>query len=224
MSGKLIVIDGVDSSGKETHTLRLFDRLQQEKYNIRKIQFPNYESDSSALIKMYLNGDFGSNPGDVNPYIASSFYAADRFASYRGDWQEFYKSGGIVLADRYTTSNMVHQAAKIKDAEEKEKFLDWLWDYEFVKFELPVPDCVIFLDMPPEFGQKLMQERNNKFTGEAEKDIHEKNYEYILNSYNNACGVAKKYKWERVSCIADGQIKTIDAIHDEVYERVKAIL
>ena len=91
MSGKLIVIDGVDSSGKETHTLRLFDRLQQEKYNIRKIQFPNYESDSSALIKMYLNGDFGSNPGDVNPYIASSFYAADRFASYRGDWQEFYK-------------------------------------------------------------------------------------------------------------------------------------
>jgi len=150
MKGKLIIIEsGADASGKATQTNKLYERLVQEGYKVKKITFPNYDSDSSALVKMYLNGDFGKDPNDVSPYVASTFYAVDRFASYRTEWGQAYNDGWIILADRYTTSNMVHQAAKIKDMEEKDRFLDWLWNFEFEIYKLPVPDCVIFLDMPP---------------------------------------------------------------------------
>ena len=129
---------------------------------MKKITFPDYESDSSALVKMYLNGDFGKNPGDVNPYVASTFYAVDRFASYKTKWGKNYESGEIILADRYTTSNMVHQAAKIQDLAEKDAFLDWLWDFEFNMYKLPVPDCVFFLDMSPDYRIILFDNSANK--------------------------------------------------------------
>ena len=170
MKGKLIIIDGSDGSGKATQSLKLFQRLQEEGYKVKKVEFPDYNSDSSALIKMYLNGSFGSDPNDVNPYVASSFYAVDRYASYVTKWKQFYEEGGIILSDRYTTSNMVHQAAKIEDQVEKDKYLNWLWDYEFNLFGLPIPDAVVFLDVPAEYSRKLMEERLNKFTG-TEKRI-----------------------------------------------------
>jgi dTMP kinase len=221
MKGKLIVIEGVDSSGKETHTKMLFQRLLDDNLNIKKVEFPDYNSQSSALVKMYLNGDFGSNPEDVNPYAASTFFAIDRYASFKTSWQDFYNNGGIVLADRYTMSNMIHQASKVKDKEKKLAFLDWLWDLEFVKLGIPVPDCIIFLDMPPEYGRLFMKERKNKITGLSEKDIHEKSPEHLTESYNNACEIADLYKWNHVCCVRDGVLRSIADINDEVYSIVK---
>lgn len=222
--GKIIVIEGSDSSGKATQASLLYKKLFENHVRIMKVEYPNYKSNSSALIKMYLNGEFGKNPEDVNPFASSTFYAVDRFASYQKEWKDFYKSGGIILADRYTTSNMIHQAAKIQNTSDKEDFLKWLWDLEFVKLKLPVPDCVIFLDMPPEFSKKLMCERNNKFTGKKEKDIHEKNYGYLINSYENACKIAKKYNWVKIDCIYKGKIKCIEQIHKEVYQIVEKLI
>lgn len=221
MRGKLIIIEGVDSSGKETHTNMLFQRLLNEKYNVIKVEFPDYNSQSSALVKMYLNGEFGNLPEDVNPYASSSFFAVDRYASFKTSWQQFYNEGGIILADRYTMSNMIHQASKVKDRDQKAAFLNWLWDFEFVKLGIPVPDCVIFLDMPPKYGQKLMKERRNKITGLNEKDIHEKNPDHLIDSYNNACSIADAYKWNRVYCVNDGIIRDIADINEEVYSIVK---
>ncbi|HHV28365.1 dTMP kinase [Acetivibrio mesophilus] len=225
MKGKLIIIEsGADASGKATQTKMLYERLVEEGCKVRKITFPNYDSDSSALVKMYLNGDFGRNPEDVSPYVASTFYAVDRFASYKTDWGQAYNDGWIILADRYTTSNMVHQAAKIKDMEEKERFLDWLWDFEFGIYKLPVPDCVIFLDMPPAYSKELMEGRANKFTGDQKKDIHERNDEYLRESYNNSLYIAEKYNWTRIDCVENGTLRKIEEIQDSVYEAVSGII
>lgn len=218
--GKLIVLEACDGSGKATQTKKLYERLILEGYDVLKVEYPNYESDSSALIKMYLNGEFGDKPEDVNAYAASTFYAVDRYASFKKHWKSFYDKGGIVLADRYTTSNMVHQASKIDNLEEKNKFLSWLWDLEFNLMGLPIPDVVIFLNMPPEYSKKLISNRKNKFTGEEEKDIHEKNEEYLVHSYKNACKIAEKYDWKQIDCISAGNIKTIDDIHEEIYEAI----
>ncbi|KPU43060.1 thymidylate kinase [Oxobacter pfennigii] len=220
MEGKLIIIEGSDSSGKATQAAKLFERLRNEGHVIKKVEFPNYNSPSSTLVKMYLGGSFGKNPADVDPYIASSFYAVDRYASYKTEWERFYKGGGIIISDRYTTSNMLHQAAKLK-RDEKDKYLNWLWDYEFNMYKLPIPNCVIFLNMPPEFSQKLMEERANKITGKKEKDIHESHKGYLADSYNNALYVSEKYSWEKVDCVRDNNIRTIDEIHDDVYSIVK---
>ena len=176
------------------------------------------------MVKMYLNGDFGNKPGDVNAYAASSFFAVDRFASFKTLWKEFYDCGGIVVSDRYTMSNMIHQAAKIDDAAEKQMFLDWLWDLEFVKLGIPVPDCIIFLDMPPHYAQRLMRERKNKITGLSEKDIHEKDTEYLINSYNNACSIAQAYGWNHVFCAKDGEIRGIEEIHEDIYSIVQTAI
>lgn len=221
MKGKLFIIEsGSDASGKATQTEKLYNRLTQEGYCVKKVEYPNYKSDSSALIKMYLNGEFGNNPKDVNPYVASTFYAVDRFASFKIEWQEFYEKGGIIIADRYTTSNMVHQAAKMNTTYEKEKFLDWLWEFEFMIYALPEPNKVLFLDMAPEYSEKLMEQRANKFTGTPEKDIHERNSEYLRSSYENALYVAEKYRWEKISCVEQDSLRSIEEIHEEIYNIV----
>jgi dTMP kinase len=221
MKGKPIIIEaGTDGSGKATQTKKLFSRLKEEKYNVRKVEYPNYKSNSSALVKMYLNGEFGFRPEDVNAYAASTFYAVDRYASYMKEWKKFYENGGIVLADRYTTSNMVHQASKIEDEMERNKYLDWLWDLEFVKLGLPVPDMVIFMDVPTVITNNLMSARNNKITGGSKKDIHESNDEYLRKTYLNACRIAEKYEWNRIECIADNCLRSIDDIHNEIYDNI----
>lgn len=222
--GKLVVLEAGDGSGKATQTNKLYERLLKEGYKVLKIEYPNYKSNSSALIKMYLNGEFGQNPEDINAYAASTFYAVDRYASFKKEWEQFYKEGGIVLADRYTTSNMVHQASKINDISEKEKFLDWLWELEFKLMGLPVPDKVLFLDMPPEYSFKLMMERKNKFTGSKEKDIHERNNSYLIQSYNNACYIADKYNWDKIKCVENESIKTIGEIHESIYKSLTEII
>lgn len=224
MQGKLIVVEGPDGSGKKTQTDKLFAHLVQEITNVRKIEFPDYESDSSALVKMYLRGEFGQNPDDVNPYAASAFFAVDRYASFKKGWQDFYLQGGIVIADRYTTSNMVHQAVKFADEDEWNRYLDWLWDLEFRAFQLPTPDLVVFLDIAPQYSRQWIADRKNKFSGDSDKDIHEKNFDYLLKSYYNACAVAKKYGWAVIKCADNGRLKTIDEIHEEIYVQVKTLL
>ncbi|MEQ8196778.1 MAG: thymidylate kinase [Clostridiaceae bacterium] len=222
--GKLIIIEsGSDASGKATQTQKLYDRLMEEKYNIRKITFPNYESPACSPVKMYLNGDFGKNPEDVNAYAASTFYAVDRFASYKTDWGSFYKDGGIIISDRYTTSNMIHQGVKM-DKKQREEYLNWLCELEFKLYGLPEPDCVIFLDMPPEISQQLMKDRVNKFTGSKEKDIHESNKEYLVNCYNNSLEIAQKYNWNVIKCSDGKNLRSIEEINGEIYSVVKNIL
>ncbi len=221
MKGKLIIIEaGSDASGKATQTKKLFARMKAEKYGIRKVEYPNYKSSSSALVKMYLNGEFGYRPDDVNAYAASTFYAVDRYASYMKEWKRYYENGGVVLADRYTTSNMVHQASKIQDEAERNNYLDWLWDLEFVKLGLPVPDMVIFLDVPPVISNGLMSSRSNKITGGSKKDIHESDTEYLRKTYLNACRIAEKYNWKRIECIDGSFLRSIEDIHNEIYDYV----
>lgn len=219
--GLLIIIDGTDGSGKATQAKKLYDRIKSEGINIRKVEFPDYKSESSALVKMYLRGDFGKNPGDVNPYAASAFYASDRFASYNTSWKEFYEKGGVVISDRYTTSNIIYQGAKIKDKCERKEYLDWLYDLEYSKFGLPVPDLVFFLDMPPDFSESLIKNRANKITGAEKKDIHESCHSYMEESYKNCIEASDKYGWIRISCIKGESVKSIEEIHKEIYQILK---
>lgn len=224
MNGKLIIIEsGSDASGKATQSEELLKKLIADGYNVRKVEYPNYKSESSTLVKMYLRGDFGKNADDVDAYIASTFFTADRYASFKTEWEEFYRSGGIVIADRYTTSNMVHQASKM-EIEERDKYLDWLEDYEYNLFKIPRPDEVIFLNVPVDYSIKLMENRKNKFTGEDEKDIHESDKSYLRKTYNNSLYIADKYNWKRVECVENEQLRTIEDISNEIYEIVKNIL
>lgn len=221
MKGKLIIIEsGSDASGKATQSEELLKKLTADGYNVRKVEYPNYKSESSTLVKMYLRGDFGKTADDVDAYIASTFFTADRYASFKTEWEEFYRSGGIVIADRYTTSNMVHQASKM-EIEERDKYLNWLEDYEYNLFKIPRPDEVIFLNVPVDYSIKLMENRKNKFTGEDEKDIHESDKNYLRKTYNNSLYIADKYNWKRVECVKDEQLRTIEDISGEIYEIVK---
>lgn len=218
--GKLFVIDGTDGSGKQTQFKKLKERFDKEGIEYKTVSFPNYDSPSSSLVKMYLSGEFGQNPKEVSPYIASTFYAVDRYATYRKDLEEYYNNGGIILADRYTTANMVHQTGKIKDKEEREKFLDWLWDFEFNLYGLPVPTKSFFLNMPPDYAMKLMKNRENKFTHQQEKDIHERDKNHIIDAYNAACDLVEKYNWYEVKCVKEDKIRTIEDIHEEIYGEI----
>ncbi|MDD4691668.1 MAG: thymidylate kinase [Eubacterium aggregans] len=222
--GKLIVIEGVDGSGKETQTGELYAHLWSDGRRPMQVSYPRYHRDSSAMVRKYLAGEFGTDPGDVSPYVASTFYAADRYASYKEDLEDFLGAGGIVLADRYTTSNMVHQAGKLSDPKERRAFLKWLTDYEFGLLGLPVPDAIFFLDIPPEVSAMLMAGRANKITGEAKKDIHEAHPEYLRQSYANARELAVDYGWRMINCIEGDKLRSIEDIHQEIYGQVKALL
>ena len=219
--GKLFVIDGTDGSGKQTQFDKLQERLKKDGIDFRVVSFPNYESPSSGLVKMYLSGEFGENAKDVSPYIASTFYAGDRYATYITGYKDYYEKGGIILADRYTTANMVHQAGKIQDKEEREKFLNWLWDFEFNLYGLPIPTEVFFLNMPVEKSLELIKDRENKFTHAEKKDIHERDKNHLIDAYNAACYVSKKYNWYEVKCVKENKIRTIEDIHEEIYNEIK---
>ena len=156
MSGKLFIIEGGDGSGKATQTRLLYEHLQRDGRPVRAVSFPDYDSDSSALVRMYLRGDFGSDANAVNPYAASAFYAVDRYASYQRGWKDFFQAGGIVLADRYTTSNMLYQMIKFETPAERTAYLDWLEDFEFNKMGLPRPDQAFLLDVPLAVTEQLI--------------------------------------------------------------------
>lgn len=218
--GKLFVIDGTDGSGKQTQFDLLKKHLTEDGIEYRTVSFPNYDSPSSSLVKMYLSGEFGENAKDVSPYIASTFYAADRYATFKKELQEYYENGGIILADRYTTANMVHQAGKISDEAEREKYLNWLFDLEFNIYGLPVPTEVFFLNMPPKKVEELIKNRENKFTHNSKKDIHERDAKHLEDSYNAACSLVDKYNWNEIKCVKNEEIRTREDIHNEIYSIV----
>ena len=221
--GKLITIEAGDGSGKATQTKALYDRLLAEGYQVLKVEYPDYQSESSALVRMYLGGEFGQQAENVSAYGASAFFAVDRYASYLLKWRQAYESGWIILADRYTTSNMVHQAVKLKDSAEREEFLTWLWDFEFGRLHLPVPDRVIYLDMPPEISDRLINSRAAKDSS-RKKDIHEKDTSYLHHCHRAYNEVAEKYGWVKISCAQQGNLRTVQDIHEDVYQAVKEIL
>ncbi len=223
LMGKVIVIEGSDGSGKATQAELLYNALIEKGVNVRKVSFPNYDSPSSALVRMYLSGELTSDPYEVNSYVASSFYAVDRFATYLREWKDFYGSDpdAVVICDRYVTSNMLHQAAKFDDLKEKEEFLDWEYDFEYMKGGLPVPDRVFFLDVDPEVSMRLMKERENKFSHEAAKDIHESDPEFLRKSYENCSFLCDKYGWVRIRCCDEnGEMKTPGQIHDMIMDKL----
>ena len=222
--GKLIVIEGTDSSGKETQTKRLFEKLEEKGLKVKKISFPNYDSPACEPVKMYLAGAFGEEAMKVNPYPVSTMYAIDRYASFKTDWEKFYNEDGIIVTDRYVTSNMVHQASKIRDLDEKKKYLNWLEDLEYEKMGIPRPDLVIFLNMPTDMAIRLMAERKNKITGEEKKDIHERDKEYLKESHANACKIANIYNWKEIKCNDGERIKTIEEIGEEVFSLVEEVV
>ena len=219
--GKLFVIDGTDGSGKQTQFQKLQESLTKDGIDYKVVSFPNYDSPSSSLVKMYLSGEFGENAKEISPYIASTFYAADRYATFQTGYKKYYEDGGIILADRYTTANMVHQAGKIKDEKEREKFLNWLWAFEFNLYDLPVPSEVFFLNMPIENAVDLIKNRENKFTHQDKKDIHERDVNHLKDAYEAACDVSKKYNWYEIKCVKNNEIRTIEDIHQEIYNEVK---
>ncbi len=215
--GKLIAIDGVDASGKQTHTELLAEHFAGMGKKVRRLSFPMYDCESSALVKLYLNGSMGKNAEDIDAYAASTFFAADRFATYRMDWHKDYEdSDTLIIADRYVSSNMIHQASKIGDFAEKDKFLDWLYDFEFNMYKIPKPTMTVFLDMPPKYGKMLLSGRNNKFSGEEKLDIHESDFSYLEKSYENAKYVAEKFRWKTVPCVTDGNIRPIADIQADI--------
>ncbi|MEE1197619.1 MAG: deoxynucleoside kinase [Acutalibacteraceae bacterium] len=218
--GKLIVIEGLDGSGKSTQLELLPKSLSELGIECRTVSFPNYDSDSSALVKMYLSGEFGSKPEDVNAFAASTFYAVDRFASYKTNWGEFYENGGTVIAGRYTTSNAVHQASKL-DPKNWEEFLSWLYEFEYEKIGIPKPDMVIFLDMPTDVSQKLLSKR---YSGDNDKkDIHERDVDYLEHCRKAALFTAEFSGWQIVSCAENGEPRTIEAIAEDIKNKVKTL-
>lgn len=217
MSGKLIVIEGLDGSGKATQAKLLARELRRQGREVREISFPDYKSDSSALIKMYLGGAFGSKPDDVNAYAASSFFAVDRYAGYKSDWGAFYQQGGVVIADRYTTSNAVHQCSKLP-REQWDAYLDWLFRFEYEQLGIPAPDTVIYLRVDPAVSQKLMTQRYHG--DEGKKDIHESDLEYLHRSRLAAEYCAEKLGWKTVLCTEEGEMRSVEEIHGDILQYI----
>ena len=215
--GKLIVLEGIDGSGKSTQYRRLCQRMENDKIDYNHIVFPRYDKESSALLRLYLGGAFGTDPEDVNAYTASTFYAVDRFASYRDDWGKIYENGGLILSDRYTTSNAVHQGCKLPD-DELPDFFNWLADLEYVKMGLPRPDLVIYLDVDIETATRRMRRREAKNNTQA--DIHEKDTVYLEHCLRTAGMAAEHYGWVRIPHKKDGIEREADEKNAEIYSVV----
>ena len=221
MNGKLIVLDGLDGCGKSTQFERIKNYLNETNQKYKAISFPEYDKPSSALIKMYLGGEISANANDINAYAASSFYAVDRYVSYKKYWEENYKNGELILASRYITSNAIHQMAKM-DKSLWDDFIKWLFDYECNKLGMPYPDTVIFLDMPTSVSQKLLLKRYDG--DENKKDIHESNIDYLNACRESALYAASKLGWKVVKCSQDNEPLPIEVIAKNIQNIIKESL
>ena len=219
--GKLIVMEGTDGSGKSTQSRLLNERLLREGVEFRKLQFPRYDNPSSALIRMYLGGEFGDSPEAVNAFAASAFYAVDRYASFVQDWKAYYEAGGVLLSDRYTTSNAFHQGCKLPPEEQK-AYWQWLYGFEYGKLGLPKPDLVLCLDLPVELTQKLMRKREQQTDTSA--DIHERDATYLQKCRQTAHAAAAHDGWYVVNCAENGELRSVEEIHEEIYQQVRKCL
>ena len=219
--GRLIVFEGTDGSGKATQTELLCQTLEARGTPFRRLAFPRYDEESSALIRLYLGGAFGSRPDDVNAYAASTFYAVDRYASFKQDWGEYYRQGGLLIADRYTTSNAVHQTSKLPQ-EQRRPFLDWLFHFEYDLLELPRPTRVLYLDLPTELSEQMMRRREQATHTTA--DVHEQDEEYLRRCRENAVFVTDYCGWTRIDCTKGGIMRSREDIHAEVLDKLHDLL
>ena len=220
-TGKLIVFEGTDGSGKATQSKLLLERLRADGVDCMPLTFPRYGEKSAAAVELYLSGALGAKPDDVNAYAASTFYAVDRYCSYKQSWGGYYERGGVLIADRYTTSNAVHQASKLPRAE-RGAFLDWLFGFEYELLGLPAPTAVFYLDVPTELTERMMRRREAETNTGA--DIHERDEAYLRACREAGEQLAADYGWRYVDCSRGGELRTIEDIHEEVYKSVKALL
>lgn len=214
---KLIVIEGLDGSGKSTQLELLISALEKGGKRVRKIKLPDYKSPSSTLVKMYLGGEFGKDPNAVNAYAAGAFYAVDRYASFTLDWKADYESDKIIVADRYATSNSIYQTEKIAEAD-WDSYLDWSADFEYNKLGIPKPDAVIYLDMPVDISQKLMTGRYGG--NESKKDVHEADVAFLEKCRKSALYAASRQGWHIVECSNGKEPYSIEKIHNEIMKIV----
>lgn len=221
MKSKIIVIEGLDGSGKATQTALLAEKLSRNGVKVRRLEFPDYDSPSSSLVKMYLGGEFGSKPEDVNAYCASAFYAVDRAAGFLKDWKKDYESGTLFLCDRYATSNIIYQMSKV-EPDGYDNFIEWQQDFEYEKLGLPKPDAVVYLDVSPEVSQKLMRKRYDG--DESKKDLHESNLSFLLSCRKSAIYAAEKLGWTVINCCENGEIKPIEKISEEIENALNGVL
>ncbi|WBY64915.1 MAG: Thymidylate kinase [Thermocaproicibacter melissae] len=221
MSGKLIVVEGLDGSGKTTQMGLLEEAFHAKNILCRRVKFPAYDQPFSAPVRMYLGGEFGSDPGDVNAYAAATLFAVDRFASFKKIWQKDYQSGTVILTDRYTTSNLTYQLPKLPRSE-WDDYLAWLLDFEYGKLGIPKPDLTVFLDMPQELSQKLLDKRYHANGGK--RDIHEQNRPYLEACRESAHYAAEKLGWSVIPCSEQGALRSIESIHEDILKTVMAVL
>ena len=221
MRGRLIVFEGTDGAGKATQARRLSRRLEKEGVSFREIDFPRYGNPFAEPAKLYLEGRLGERPGDVSACAASVLYAVDRYASYKEDWGAAYEAGELILANRYTTSNAVHQAAKLPEGERAD-YLEWLFDLEYRRLELPEPDLVISLDLPVEISGQMLHLRQEATHTQA--DIHERDEAYLRRCRESAAEIVRRFGWRRIDCSRNGGIRTPEDIHREVWTLVSALL
>ncbi len=215
MASKLIVIEGLDGSGKGTQSALVTQALKDRGFKVKKLTFPDYDSPTSSLVKMYLGGELGDTPDDVNAYAASSFYAVDRVASFIKYWKKDYEECDCIVADRYVTSNIIYQMSKVSDSE-RDEYIKWCEDYEYNRLCVPRPDIVIYLDMPPSVSQKLMSGRYNG--DESKKDIHEKNMDFLLTCRKSALYALEKLSWVHISCAENDEPKSIETITQQILD------
>ena len=221
MRGKLIVFEGTDGSGKATQARMLAKRLEKEGILYQEIDFPRYGNPFAEPAKQYLAGALGKRPEGVSAYAASILYAVDRYASYKQDWGSAYEAGRLILADRYTTSNAVHQASKLPP-EERQAFLDWLFDLEYRRLELPQPSLVVYLDLPTELSEQMLRQRERS-TG-ARADIHEQDEAYLHACRISARQIAHDLGWTVIPCARAGVVRTVEDIHEEIWRQVEPYL
>ncbi|MDF2686030.1 MAG: tmk [Clostridia bacterium] len=217
----LFIIEGIDGSGKTTQAEILVKKLNDDGYDTLRIKFPNYNDRAAGPIKMYLEGEFGTDPEAVNAYAASTFYAIDRYASYKKIWENAYKSGVVIISDRYVMSNIIHQSSKLK-LDERKVYFDWLYDFEYVKLGLPKPDRSFFLDVPPILSLKQVEKRYNG--DEGKKDIHERDFNYLKKCYEAGIYACEYLDIKRIECVKDGKIKDIDEINNIIYDNIIKII
>lgn len=221
--GKIICIDGTDGCGKQTQTTLLYEYLKSKGFKVYRKSFPNYESRSSEPVKMYLAGEFGDGANCLDAYQASALYAVDRLCTYQSELKQHYENGEIIILDRYVSANMLHQACKIQDLRERDRFLDWLNAFEFRTLKLPKPDVVIFLDVPVETSKKLADSRETLKNNEKQ-DIHEKDFEHLRMAYSSGKYVAQKYGWSTIKCTDNiGNLLSIPEIHGKILQEVSKL-
>ena len=216
--GILIVMEGAcDGIGKSTQYELLYNKLVSMGYDVVKHHFPSYNTFHGAPVEKYLAGELGKIE-DLSPYFINSLYATDRACAWYLKLKKDYDDGKIILLDRYTTSSIIYQSSVIKTKKDRMAFIDYVCDYEYQKLKIAVPDMVIFLEAPFDIVNELRKNRTN-YEGNS-NDIHEKDLKFMKKVYTNSITIADYLKWDKIICNSGNKMKTPEAIHRDILNRV----